>query len=145
MIIKGVKNAKINQDIFKLKLPFQILNAELIATKKHILHAINQAKTKKNITNSFWMEILVRASAQRQITNAIKLFGAKDGNICVVCENEEILSKVLEIIGGEVDDSVLELNEEKEKKIREVFDIKGFGNVVERVCEKIAIMELKKE
>jgi len=29
--------------------------------------------------------------------------------------------------------------------IREVFKIRGFGDVVERVLEKIALIELKKE
>ena len=145
MIIKGIKDAEINNEIFNLGLKFQILNANLIATKKHVLHAINQAKTKKPIAKSFWMEILVRASGQRQIHEAIKIIGAKDGNVCVVCEDEDTFRKVHELIGGEVDDSVLEINEEKEKLIREVFKIKGFGNVVERVLEKISLIELKKE
>ncbi|XRP97337.1 KEOPS complex subunit Cgi121 [Methanocaldococcus sp. 16A] len=145
MIIRGIRDAKINNDIFNLGLKFQILNADLIATKKHVLHAINQAKTKKPIARNFWMEILVRASGQRQINEAIKIIGAKDGNICLVCEDEETFKKVHKLIGGEIDDSILEINEEKEKLIREVFDIKGFGNVVERVLEKIALIELKKE
>ncbi|XRO76535.1 KEOPS complex subunit Cgi121 [Methanocaldococcus sp. 10A] len=145
MIIRGIRDAKINNDIFNLGLKFQILNADIIATKKHVLHAINQAKTKKPIARNFWMEILVRASGQRQINEAIKIIGAKDGNVCLVCEDEETFKKVHKLIGGEIDDSILEINEEKEKLIREVFDIKGFGNVVERVLEKIALIELKKE
>ncbi|XRO75216.1 KEOPS complex subunit Cgi121 [Methanocaldococcus sp. 28A] len=145
MIIRGIRDAKINNDIFNLGLKFQILNADLIATKKHVLHAINQAKTKKPIARNFWMEILVRASGQRQINEAIKIIGAKDGNVCLVCEDEETFKKVHKLIGGEIDDSVLEINEEKEKLIRKVFDIKGFGNVIERVLEKIALIELKKE
>jgi len=36
-------------------------------------------------------------------------------------------------------------NEDKERLIREIFKIRGFGNVVERVLEKIALIELKKE
>ncbi|MDK2790684.1 MAG: hypothetical protein PWP15_1191 [Methanothermococcus sp.] len=143
MIIKGIRHAKVSKEVFNLNLPFQILNADLVASKKHIIHSINQAKTKKPISNNMWMEILVRASAQRQITNAIKTIGVKEGkegNICIICENEETLNKVLDVVGGEIDDSVLELNEEKEKKIREVFDIKGYGSTLERVCEKIALL-----
>ncbi|ACV24196.1 KEOPS complex subunit Cgi121 [Methanocaldococcus fervens] len=145
MIVKGIRGAKISNDIFNLDLEFQILNADLIATKKHVLHAINQAKTKKPIARNFWMEILVRASGQRQIHEAIKIIGAKDGNVCLICEDEEIFKKIHELIGGEIDDSILEINEDKERLIREVFGIKGFGNVVERVLEKIALIELKKE
>ncbi|WP_457613755.1 KEOPS complex subunit Cgi121 [Methanocaldococcus sp.] len=145
MIIRGIKGARINNEIFNLGLKFQILNADVIATEKHILHAINQAKTKKPIAKSFWMEILVRASGQRQIQEAIKIIGAKDGNVCLICEDEETFKKVHELIGGEIDNSVLDINEKKEKLIREVFKIKGFGNVIERVLEKIALIELKKE
>ncbi|WP_457611843.1 KEOPS complex subunit Cgi121 [Methanocaldococcus sp.] len=143
MIIRGVRGAKINEDIFKENLEFQILNADLIATKKHILHAIEQAKKKRNIAKNFWMEILVRASGRRQIGDAINIMGAKDGNVCIVCKDEETLKKILDKIGGELDDEVLELNEEKEKKIRKAFNIKGFGGLVERVLEKIALLEIK--
>ncbi len=175
MIIVGVRNAKITNDIFNLRLPFQILNADLIATKKHIIHAINQAKSKKPITKSFWMEILVRASAQRQISNAIKIIGVKpderkNSNICIVCEDEETLNKLLNIIGGEIDDSVLELTQSKIENIKRIYNIKGLDNnsnnneynnrnnseynnsnnseynneddLVKRVCEKISIIEV---
>ena len=145
MIIRGIRGAKINNEIFNLGLKFQILSANLVATKKHVLHAINQAKTKKPIARNFWMEILVRASGQRQIHEAIKIIGAKDGDVCLICEDEDTFRKIHELIGGEIDDSVLEINEEKERLIREVFKIRGFGDVVERVLEKIALIELKKE
>jgi len=156
MIIVGVRDAKIINDIFNLKLPFQILNADLIATKKHIIHAINQAKSKKPITNSFWMEILVRASAQRQISNAIKIIGVKPderkkSNICIVCEDEETLNKLLNTVGGEIDDSVLELTPSKMENIKRTYNIKGLDDnneynneddLVKRVCEKISIIEV---
>ncbi|WP_456419535.1 KEOPS complex subunit Cgi121 [Methanocaldococcus infernus] len=143
MIVRGVRGAKISEDIFKENLEFQILNANLIASKKHVIHTINQAKSKKRIAKNFWMEILIRASGKRQIGEAINMIGARDGNVCIICKDEETLNKVLEKIGGELDDSVLELNEEKEKRIREAFKIKGFGNTVERVLEKISLLEIK--
>ena len=152
MIIVGVRDAKIINDIFNLKLPFQILNADLIATKKHIIHAVNQAKSKKPITNSFWMEILVRASAQRQISNAIKIIGVKPderkkSNICIVCEDEETLNKLLNTVGGEIDDSVLELTPSKMENIKRTYNIKGLDDnneddLIKRVCEKISIIEV---
>ena len=156
MIIVGIKDTKITNDIFNLKLPFQILNADLIATKKHIIHAVNQAKSKKPITNSFWMEILVRASAQRQISNAIKIIGVKPderkkSNICIVCEDEETLNKLLNTVGGEIDDSVLELTPSKMENIKRTYNIKGLDDnneynneddLVKRVCEKISIIEV---
>ncbi|AEH07247.1 KEOPS complex subunit Cgi121 [Methanothermococcus okinawensis] len=153
MIIVGVKDAKIRKDIFYLKHPFQILNADLIATKKHIIHAINQAKSKKPITNSFWMEILVRASAQRQISNAIKIIGVnpekEKSNVCIVCEDKETLNKLINMIGGVVDDSVLELTQSKMENIIRAYNIKGLSydynnkdELIKRICEKISIIEV---
>ncbi|MBW9222098.1 KEOPS complex subunit Cgi121 [Methanothermococcus sp. SCGC AD-155-C09] len=159
MIIVGLKNCNITEELFKLNLPFQILNGDLIATEKHILHAINQAKSKEPITKSFWMEILVRASAQRQISNAIEIIGAKVGkgrNICIVCPNEDVLNKILKYVGGEIDNLVLELNPKKIEGIKKIYDIKGpyeynckntlneeyKENLIKRVCEKISLIEI---
>ncbi|HIQ39049.1 MAG TPA: hypothetical protein EYH53_03470 [Methanothermococcus okinawensis] len=152
MIVVGVRDCIIKEDIFKLDLPFQILNGDVIATEKHILHAINQAKSKEPITNSFWMEILVRASAQRQISTAIEIIGVKTGerrNICIVCSDEDTLEEVLKHTGGKIDNSVLDLNPEKLEKIRKIYDIKeeyfkDKEEVVKRVCEKISVMEIIK-
>ncbi|ABO35100.1 Protein of unknown function DUF509 [Methanococcus maripaludis C5] len=143
MIIKGIRDAKVPDEIFKMGLEFQIINADLIATKTHILHSIYQAKTKNNISKNIWMEILLRASGQKQISNAIKVLGARKGNICVVCGDEKTFEQIKDIVKGLVDDSVLELNDEKEKKIREVFEINLHGKLIERVCEKIALIEVQ--
>ena len=148
MIIKGIKNAKITQNIFNLKLPFQLLNADCIASKKHILHAINQATSKTPITNNIWMEILVRASAQRQISNAIKTIGAKgeNANICVVCDSEETFNIILEAVGGIPDEDILELRDSKINNIKKIYNIKENENdkeyIIKRVCERISIIEV---
>ncbi|WP_459202575.1 KEOPS complex subunit Cgi121 [Methanococcus sp. CF] len=142
MIIKGIRDADVPDELFKMGLNFQILNADLIATKTHVLHSIYQAKTKQKLSKNIWMEILLRASGQKQISNAIKSLGAKGGNICVVCEDEKTFEQIKNAVNGYLDDSVLELTEEKEKKIREVFNINLHGNLIERVCEKIALIEV---
>ncbi|ABR54199.1 Protein of unknown function DUF509 [Methanococcus vannielii SB] len=142
MIIKGVKNSKVPEEIFKMNLEFQLLNADLIATKTHILQGIYQAETKKNISSSIWVEILLRISGTKQISNAIKTFGAKSGNVCIICKDLETFQKILDLIGGTLDDEVLELNEYKEDKIKTLFDIKNCKNLVERVCEKVALIEV---
>jgi len=160
MKIVGLRNCDITEELFKLNLPFQILNGDLIATEKHILHAINQAKSKEPITKSFWMEILVRASAQRQISNAIEVIGAKVGkgrNICIVCPDDDALNKILKYVGGEIDNSVLELNPKKIEEIKKIYNIKGSceydsknntlneeykENLIKRVCEKISLIEI---
>jgi len=152
MIVVGVRDCTIKEDLFKLDLPFQILNGDVIATEMHILHAINQAKSKEPITNSFWMEILVRASAQRQISTAIEIIGVKTGegrNICIVCPDEDTLKEVLKHTGGKIDNSVLDLNPKKLERIRKIYGIKeeyfkDEEEVVKRVCEKISVMEIIK-
>ena len=118
MIIKGIRNAEVPDEIFKMGLEFQILNADLIATKTHILHSIYQAKTKHNISKNIWMEILLRASGHKQISNAIKVLGARKGNICVVCGDENTFEQIKDIVKGLVDNRVLKLNEKKKKNFR---------------------------
>lgn len=148
MIIVGIRNGIITEDLFNKKLPFQCINADVVCTKKHIQHSINQSLSKKRITNNIFMEILVRCSAQRQISVAIKKLGVplnKKSNICLVCENKEVLNKILPEIGGEIDNSVLELNNNKIKKIMEVYNIKNFvskEDLIMRVCEKISLIEV---
>ncbi len=165
MIIKGIENCNVNEELFNLNLNFQIINSNCVATEKHILHAINQAKTKKNITNNFWMEILVRASGQRQISTAIKKLGVKGNNvdICVICDNIETFNKILEITKGKVNDNLLSLNLYKINIIKEIFNINEnidniinnnntnntndssineYDYLIKRVCEKISVIEI---
>nr|WP_209591121.1 KEOPS complex subunit Cgi121 [Methanococcus voltae] len=154
-IILGINNATINNDIFQLnkKFEFQMLNADCIATISHIKQGIVQAMTKKNISNNFWVEILVRASATRQISTAIKLLGAKSGNVCLICKDEKVAEVIIDKIGGNVQKDVVEFlnvsddfNNEKFKNIVSIYDLKNVytvENLIKRVIEEIAIVECK--
>ncbi|MCS3901138.1 KEOPS complex subunit Cgi121 [Methanococcus voltae] len=154
-IILGIKNAVVNNEIFQLnkKFEFQMINADYIATIEHIKHAILQAMTKKNISNNFWVEILVRASATRQIATAIKLLGAKSGDVCLICNDEETANIIIDKIGGIVQKNSVEfldvpndVNNEKFKKIVELYGLKNVNSskeLVKRVLEEIAIIECK--
>ena len=102
----------------------QVMDADWIYGKNHLISAINHAKRafeqKNNSTNSLAMEILLYASGERQIQKAIKKIGVKKGkgNIAFVFTNkdnyeiekisEEVIEKVLAIFDLEREDKVLE-------------------------------------
>jgi len=106
------------------------------------------------------IEIILYASAQRQISKAIELIGVKNVSknvaVVIICENSEAiivaLSAVSKCIGMKPDESVLELTNEKIQRIRKVFKInneeleavikkKNFKQaLVNLVIEKVALL-----
>ena len=71
----------------------QLLNADSIVSKNHIIHGVNQAflafDRGENLANDLSVEIALRCSAQRQISKAFKILGLKEGemNLCAVLIN----------------------------------------------------------
>ena len=71
----------------------QLLNADAIAGKNHIIHGVNQAflafDRGENLAKDISVEIVVRCSAQRQISKAFNILGLKEGNmdLCAVLVN----------------------------------------------------------
>ena len=71
----------------------QLLNADAIASKNHIIHGVNQAflafDRGENLAKDISVEIVLRCSAQRQISKAFKMLGLKEGdmNLCAVMIN----------------------------------------------------------
>ncbi|MDR0911225.1 MAG: KEOPS complex subunit Cgi121 [Methanobrevibacter sp.] len=63
----------------------QLMNAKAIAGKKHlehgIIHAINAFKRNENLAKDLSIEILLRTSAQRQISKAFDILGLKTGKM----------------------------------------------------------------
>ncbi|NIR87949.1 hypothetical protein GWO13_10525 [Candidatus Bathyarchaeota archaeon] len=113
----------------------QLFDAKLIAGGEHLyfaaLNALNAFKNKTNISKSVAVETLLYASAQRQIEKAVKLLGIKPESlqvaVLIVAETEQRAASTLEavskLIGGERDDSVLELTNRKVKGIKRLFGI----------------------
>ena len=92
----------------------QLLNADGIAGREHILHAtvhaIKAFERNENIAKDLGLEICVRASAQRQISKALSILGIREGemNICAVgvdC-SENIMGELGDILDKK-DDTVL--------------------------------------
>ena len=63
----------------------QLMNADAIAGKEHlqhgIIHAINAFKRGDNLAKDLGIEILIRTSAQRQISKAFDILGLKEGKM----------------------------------------------------------------
>ncbi|MBS7636526.1 hypothetical protein KEJ37_04195 [Candidatus Bathyarchaeota archaeon] len=113
----------------------QFFDARLVATWQHLyfaaLNALNAFKNGVNISKSLAVEMLLYASAQRQIRKAMNLIGIKSDSkviaAIIVGEREEDVEEALQaisrIVGGRRDDAVLKLSRKKIETIRKAFEI----------------------
>ena len=106
----------------------QLLNADAIAGKNHIIHGVNQAflafDRGENLANDISVEIVVRCSAQRQISKAFNILGLKEGNmdLCAVLVNCIDYSNDLSNLFDRNDD-VLSADVDKLKEIYKIGDV----------------------
>ncbi len=109
---------------FNSKCTIQLMDADGMAGKSHAqhatIHAIKAFSRNENISKDLGLEICVRTSGQRQISQALKMLGIRNGdmNVCAVavgCETD-IMEKLGDIL-GERDDEVLEPNDDKLRQI----------------------------
>ncbi|MCX8154110.1 MAG: KEOPS complex subunit Cgi121 [Candidatus Bathyarchaeota archaeon] len=113
----------------------QVLDAERVATWQHLYFAVLNAliafKNKRNLSKNLAMEVMLYASAQRQIQKAVNIIGLKQDskNIAAVIVGDDQnavkagLAAVADAVGGIHDESILELSEEKVLRLRETFTI----------------------
>jgi len=113
----------------------QFFNAELVATWQHlyfaVLNALTAFRNKSNISKNVAVEIMLYASAQRQIRKAIAHAGVNrdTADVAVVIIGEKpdavktALSSVSKSVGAEPDETVLALSKCKVQSIREAFDV----------------------
>ncbi|MFH1774103.1 MAG: KEOPS complex subunit Cgi121 [Methanobacteriota archaeon] len=114
----------LNKEVLKKYKDVQIIDSRFVAGREHIEFAISQAekafKRGENFSNDFFIEVLARASAQRQIKKAIEIFGLRNSReVILICEEfpKEILKEY------ECEEALLEINEEKCERIKELFGI----------------------
>lgn len=113
----------------------QFFDAQLVATWQHLYFAVLDALTafanKDNIAKNLAVEIMLYASAQRQIRKATELVGISraSSRIAVVIIGttarivQSALAEILKHIDGQRDDTVLELSLEKVPIIQKAFGI----------------------
>lgn len=105
----------------------QLLNADSIAGINHITHGVNQAFLAfgrgENLAKDISVEIVLRCSAQRQISKAFKILGLREGemNLCAVLINCEDHTSELSSIFT-LDDTVLIADKDKLMKIYNICD-----------------------
>lgn len=82
----------------------QLLNADNIVSENHIYHGVNQAllafERGDNLANDISVEIVLRCSAQRQISKAFKMLGLKEGEMnlyAVLLNSKDYTSELSEI------------------------------------------------
>ena len=104
----------------------QLMNADAIAGKEHLqhgtVHAIKAFERGDNLAKDLGIEILIRTSAQRQISKAFDILGLKEGkmNIAVVMIDcpDYFIDELSNIFTR--NDAVLEADESKLTKIYEI-------------------------
>lgn len=125
----------------------QLLNTDNICGQKHLNQAISQAfkafNEKQNFAKDKGLEICVRLSAQKQISQALKMLGIQQkGNITVIYidttqeqvqETEELLEKR--------NDQLLEQYDSE--KISEIYGLNNKDNIIHSINEKIALLAIK--
>lgn len=120
----------------------QLVNADAVCGKNHILHGVNQAflafERGQNLANDLSVEIVLRCSAQRQISKAFDILGLHEGemNLCTILINcdEDYKDQLSSIFT--YDESVLIPDENHLKK---VYDIKESEIPVEdMIIDKIS-------
>lgn len=130
----------------------QLLNADGIAGREHILHAtvhaIKAFERKENIAKDLGLEICVRASAQRQISKALSILGIKDSemNICAVAVDcsENIMDELGTILDKR-DNDVLNPDENLLKDIYGISEgeIKTASGISNVMIEKTTLLILE--
>jgi KEOPS complex subunit Cgi121 len=116
----------------------QLLNADSIASPNHIIHGVNQAflafERGENLAKDISVEIVLRCSAQRQISKAFDLLGLKEGqmNLCAVLIDCDDYSGELSDIFTR-DDSVLEADSSRLMEIYNIGDVEIENMSIEEV------------
>jgi KEOPS complex subunit Cgi121 len=115
---------------------FQIFDADYVAGKQHLLFAaLNALKAfneGENISDNIEMESLLYAAGQRQIKRAIEMLGLRPTTSRLAmlvflsgAEAKSVEDEISKAIIAERDDRVLEVDEEKIKRLTKTFRIEA--------------------
>jgi tRNA threonylcarbamoyladenosine modification (KEOPS) complex Cgi121 subunit len=125
-----------SRDNAQAVLGLQLFDSDKVATHFHILvsalYALRAFDAGKNISNTLGTEMLLYASAQRQIVGAIERIGVKPetSNVAVAAvslsqdDARQSLTVTMKELAGKMDDSVLSINTlNKTRIIKTIFGI----------------------
>ena len=165
LMVAGFRNVKIRDadDFFQTlkddtdNTCVQFLDASLVAGFEHLrfaaLNALNAFEGQVCISSNLAIEILLYASAQRQIKEALRLIGIQPSTrkvaVVILGSTQEQSSKKLRavspLIGGQRDDRVIDLTDEKQAGIKKLFGISDAeleAKAKRRGLEKQALIDL---
>ena len=155
--------SKLNGDLPE-KVEVQLFNSDLVASWQHlyfaVLNALMAHKTKRNISKSLAVETVLYASSQRQIKKAIEVIGvkpaSKDIALVIIGEDPKSvkngLTAIVEHIGSQPDEDVLDVSDEKIQLIKKAFNLSdkeieivtahrlGKQAIVDIVVERVALL-----
>jgi len=129
LLLERIRNEASNCEV-------QMFDARMIAGFDHlyfsVLNALKAFDSENRISDSLAMEILLYASGQNQISKAIEMLGVKPGSSQIIVavlskskrESFQATRRILQIIGGEQDDEVIDLTDEKIEIIKSKFKVK---------------------
>ena len=127
----------------------QLMDADYVAGVEHVLHstihAIKAFSRKENIAKDLGLEICIRTSGQRQISQALKMLGIRDGpvNICAVAVGCgcNIMERLVDILGSR-DDSVLKPDTNKLRSMYgiSVVELETTPKISKILMEKTALL-----
>ncbi len=143
LVVEGFRNIKIDNIDRVLKLirmkaencQVQVVDTALVAGFEHVyfsvLNALKSFKSGVNISKSLAVEVMLFISGQDQIRRAIEILGVKPSSssvavILIADSREEAISaldRISSILGGDRDQGVIELTEEKIPIIMNAFAI----------------------
>ncbi len=166
IVIAGFRNVKIENInkffiIVKEKAGnacVQFFDAKLVAGWQHLyfasLNAVNAFSKKLNISDNLDIEILLYASAQRQIKEAVRLIGIHPNSrkvaVVIIANTRSKASSILSVISAQLkkstqDDGLLELTDYKVEQIERLFEISDIeleSRVEREDGKKEALMDL---
>lgn len=162
-ILEGTVEVGDLGDFFE-KLPFgdcsiSLLNADFVADKEHAKFAAKKAikawRKKENIAKTLAMEVLLYASATRQINKAMKIGIKKNSksNVVAVIIGKDVGECVRRFkdASGFNEEQVLIASEDKTKRLKRFFDIGkeevqivGVSRVPDIIKERIVMFDLFK-
>ena len=116
----------------------QLLNADAIAGKNHIVHGVNQAflafERGENLAKDISVEIALRCSAQRQISKAFNILGLKEGEmnlVAILINCGDYASDLSSIFT--LDEDVLIADDNKLKEIYKISDVESENMSIEDI------------
>jgi tRNA threonylcarbamoyladenosine modification (KEOPS) complex Cgi121 subunit len=144
---------KLNQFCKERNCEAQMMDAGLVFGKAHILSAFEHAQRAfdegRNSSRALATEVMLYASGERQISESIEKMGIKDGTaeFCIVLMGDADIKQLVNDMGLELDDSVLEGNGGNLGAFgitQEEMGTLPEENVFDLVLERVAMVDLLK-